>query len=1175
MLATLPRSSPLQRLLFALVLIPLALAGGVFVCALIGWEWAGQAWSGATPMGRVECAGFLAIGLAMAGRGARVRRAGWLGLLAVAAGGWTLLEAHGPELIFHVFDLEHAFRAVRMASVTAVCLVLSGSVLCWRSVRASGSSRLFADAMVGSVIAAVACSTILGYLADLPAVYEWGGIVPMAPGTAASLLAIGLALIVFAWEDNSRVDSGPPGWAPVPAVAAGLTLTLTLWTGLKEREDSAFDLRTNQAAGNFALAVNGAIEREQSALERLARDWSEQAAEGRRGWEGDAAAQWEKAAPLGCVSLSLVDSAGRSTWVYPPRGNENLLAFNHGAVPARREAMELSRSRSLATSRGRARPEVSASTDIRGQPHLGFVIYAPLVRQGRPEGWLAAEYLYEPLLRAIVDSELKLGEQYRVVASIGIDTLYAGGGGNPALGRRYAVTRTYTVFERRISVNLTPADPQAIRDLRSLPDFALAAGLGLTGLLGLSAHFARRSRAGQRAAERSNQLLLAENEERRRVESRLKLSDERLRLALDSTEIGIFEWNVPSAHVFYSSGLWGMFGYDAASMASTPAAWQSLIHPEDLAGYRVRVDGQLAGETTFIDLEHRVRNAPGDWRWVYTRSKVVAADARGRPIRLIGTVQDVTARVETEHQLRRAKTEADATSRAKSEFLASMSHEIRTPMNGIIGMTSLILDTPLNEEQRDYASTIRTSSEALLRIVNDILDFSKIESGKLEMERLPFGLALCLEETLDLYAAQAAEKKVELGYALGPGVPTWITGDVTRVWQVISNLVNNAVKFTAAGTVAVDVRRGPDQPDGRIQLEFTVRDTGMGIPAERLHRLFKAFSQVDSSTTRRFGGTGMGLAICERLCVLMGGGIRVESTEGEGSAFIFTLLTDPTEIPADYDFSPPLPGELAEAPVVLVGLHPLNERRLLGMFESWGATCFAASSAAAAADLIAGAECKPGLLVWDCPLGGEIPEEGPLGTAICPRLWLVPVGHSPMHRTAVPKVETAAKPMKTHAVMQAVTSLFSAAAATSASAATPGEPAASLPLGEHIPLRIVLAEDNPVNQKVALGLLARLGYRADVVTNGRAAADLALSGQYDLVLMDLQMPEMDGLDASREIRRKLPAGTGPKIIALTANAMTGDKELCRAAGMDDYIAKPVKLTDMAAAIRRQFSAPGS
>ena len=439
------------------------------------------------------------------------------------------------------------------------------------------------------------------------------------------------------------------------------------------------------------------------------------------------------------------------------------------------------------------------------------------------------------------------------------------------------------------------------------------------------------------AAEHSNQKLLAENEERRRIEARLKVSDERLRLALDSTQIGIYEWSVPAGHVYYSPGLWAMLGYEHSRMPSNVEAWQSLIHPDDLPLFRRRTESQLAGIATFIEPEYRVRARSGDWRWVYTRSKSVAAGDDGRPTRIIGTVQDVTARreaelalresqaearklslvasktdnpvligspdgriewaneafcrvmeyrleevvgknpahflvgpetdrrslvhirtalragqgistdlvnysksgrkyhvhielqpvrgsggevenfiavetditarVATERELRRAKAEADDASRAKSEFLASMSHEIRTPMNGVIGMTSLLMETTLSPEQRDFVGTIRTSGDALLTIINDILDFSKIESGKLELEQMPFDLPLCLEEALDLFALQATAKKLELTYHIAPDVPAWIVGDVTRLRQVVVNLVNNAVKFTPSGSIAVEVRR--------------------------------------------------------------------------------------------------------------------------------------------------------------------------------------------------------------------------------------------------------------------------------------------------------------------------------------------------------------------------------
>jgi CheY-like chemotaxis protein/nitrogen-specific signal transduction histidine kinase len=542
--------------------------------------------------------------------------------------------------------------------------------------------------------------------------------------------------------------------------------------------------------------------------------------------------------------------------------------------------------------------------------------------------------------------------------------------------------------------------------------------------------------------------------------------------------------------------------------------------------------------------------------------------------KFIAVETDITARVETEHQLRRAKAEADDASRAKSEFLASMSHEIRTPMNGVIGMTSLLMETTLTAEQRDFVNTIRTSGDALLTIINDILDFSKIESGKMELEHAPFELALCLEEALELFALQASAKKLEIGYHIAPEAPGWIMGDVTRLRQVIVNLVNNAVKFTPGGSISVEVRPGapvpvPDDPDGAATapvLEFSVRDTGIGIPPDRLGRLFKAFSQVDSSTTRKYGGTGLGLAISQRLCELMGGRIRVESTPGEGSVFIFTIQAEPA--PAGEGAAlPALPAPLREGPVFCVEDHPVTRARLRTVFESWGAACTVFPSVAALTR-DAAKHPAPSLLVLDA---GEIEETAAhesLNRFSCPRLILYPFGQTAPQTDDGPPLASSPKPIRTGALLQVVVRLFQAGGSGTASPF----PVNERTLGEEIPLEVLVAEDNAVNQKVALRFLERLGYRADAVANGLEAVTTLENREYDLVLMDVQMPEMDGYEATRQIRARLPAERQPKIIALTANAMQGDRDAAVAAGMDDYVSKPVKVHEIAAAIRRQFPA---
>lgn len=604
----------------------------------------------------------------------------------------------------------------------------------------------------------------------------------------------------------------------------------------------------------------------------------------------------------------------------------------------------------------------------------------------------------------------------------------------------------------------------------------------------------------------------------------------------------------------FSPGSEKCFGYSRAEVLGKPVLM--LLVPED-RDKLAEAARRMRKETTFSGFRTLVRKSGESFPAMYSIYPLL--DESGEFYAALGVCIDITEQKKMEEELVRARDAAEASARAKAEFTANVSHEIRTPLNAVIGMTDLLLQSDLNTLERDYVKTIRSSGLSLLCIINEILDFSKIDARKMDIVDLPFDLQEVIETCLDQVASQAAEKRLELAYVLASDVPKKMVGDAQRLGQVLANMASNAVKFTQSGEVTVFVNREKEAN----AYHFIVSDTGIGIPEDRMSRLFLPFSQVDSSLARRYDGTGLGLAISSRLVELMGGRIWAESKTGVGSQFHFlmpdkgtgTVEVGRTQYAGDY-------SRLKDKKALIAVDKEASREMLANHLHSFAMYAAKPGSDREACRLLDGERYDAIIVDTDIAKWPLLADR--LSQTELQSMPVIEIGF--LGEKATSQANTRAfltKPVREAQLISALLRILG----EEEQAAEP-ERVAALPPAANQDLRILLAEDNPINQKVALAMLKHLGYKADVAINGKDLLKILERKSYDVILMDIQMPEMDGLEATKLIRRSLSSAKQPRIIAMTAYTLQGDRERCLAAGMDGYISKPVKMEELKEALQR-------
>ncbi len=1150
------------------------------LCVILGWHTGNRMLMQVRPtlvaMVYNAALGFLMCGLTLLLGALRFRRAMMAtGVVVLSLGILTFIEyvagvSFGIDQLGmrYYLDDELPFPG-RMALSTALCFTLAGAAFLLlgtahpRAMKKAMTYRFAFAGMLGAIVFAMGTVALTGYVMNVPTAYGWTGFSRMPAHGACGFLFIGTGLVAAAWERGRNVGGLGPRWLPELIGLAALTVTFSLYLALSAQEQNYVTRTIDNHAAGMEHAMEVEIKERTLALERMAERWRQRAAAFKE-WQADArryVSDFE-----GYKAIEWVDATHHIRWVEPLTGNEASLNRNLAADPAQRASLEAAREQRTA--------RVSRTIDFaRGQ--RGLLIYVALYRKEQFDGFMVGAVRIEPLLNAIVPDNIK--SDYLVSIFDGNSEIYR----NDA--ETNAPNENNPWSERIIDLpgvswraRIEPRPYMLSRLHSRVPEATLLVGLLLSVLLAWAIHLVGQSRRRTREAVRTNHKLEREIAQRERTEEHLQGSEERYRELVDRSLGLICTHDTEGRLLSVNPAAARALGYKPEEL--TERSLSDIIAPETEPQLRASLR-QVREQGTASGLMRVIRKDGTECVWVFNN---LFCQEAGRAPYVLGHAQDVTKLKQMERELAKARDAALESARLKSEFLANMSHEIRTPMNGVVGMANLLLDTNLTPEQRDFVETIQSSSESLMIIINDILDFSKIEAGKLQFETVDFDLRHSLESVIELFAEMAHKKRIELASLVNSNVIASLRGDPGRLRQILTNLIGNAVKFTERGEVFARVTQESDAEDV-VTLRFSVTDTGIGISPEAQARLFHAFIQADGSITRKYGGTGLGLTITKQLVELMGGKIGLESEEGKGSTFWFTARLEKQPASARVETVPR--ASLEGLRILLIDDNQTNRRIMVHQTESWGMSAQEAESGARALEMLRDASERGqafDVVVLDLMMpqmdGFTLARAIKNDKTIAPtRLVLMPSFGQRGHGRKAQEAGIGAyliKPVRQSEFFDCLATVMAEPQITSDAASE--APATSKLVTRHTleeaargaGVRLLIAEDNLVNQKVILSQIERLGYQADVVANGTDALDALARASYALVLMDCQMPVMDGLNATAEIRRREGYDRHTPIIAVTANAMQGERERCLDAGMDDYLAKPVKKQELADALAR-------